>query len=248
MGATLVAAAIAVWMFMRRPAVVTPLAPQETAAPITPDPEMVAFGLEATPRDLTLRSTLAEDVEWAVRTGSRFEIVPDSGTIKAFGTATVRVRPRSPSLTVGLNSEHTWFTWHASTGPTHQVLVRLTAIRAPDVEYKVVMADGELRIAFNDTAVVRVHSTADWRRLTDQYVWKAGDNAFDVRAVRPGAPYILMLRIGSKEMVLSEATNNALTITLDPDLGFISVSRVGRRRPRIGARSVNRRHFPAHGA
>jgi hypothetical protein len=224
-GATLIALALAFWMFKPAPPATAPVAPQDHTEPVTPDSDMLAFGLDATARYLTLHSKLDEDVEWSVRTGSRFEIAPEIGTIKAFGSTTVRVRPRSSSLTVGLNSEHTWFTWRTANGPTRELLVRLTAIRAPEVEYNVVAAD-EVIFALNGTAVARVKKTNGWRRLAEQHGLKAGDNRLDVRAVgsRQGGSYILMLRVGSNEIVMTEATKTPVTITLDPDLGFVTLS------------------------
>jgi hypothetical protein len=224
-GGTLSALAIAFWVLTSNPRTETSLAPSEINDPITPDPETIAFGVDPAPRELTLRSTLGEDVEWSVRTGSRFEIVPEAGTIKPSGATTMRVRPRSASLTPGLNSEHTYFTLRTATGSARQLLVRLTAIRPPEVNYNLVEGDGEVVLQLNGTEVGRAKRPNQLQTVWGEHALRAGDNALDVRAAgsAKSSHYRLWLRVGTREMTVTEATPMPVIVTLDPGLGFISL-------------------------
>ena len=222
---TLIAVAVSLYVFASRPPAATSVAPAETIEPLTPDPDAIAFGLDAAPRDLTLRSTVGEVVHWSVRTGSRFEISPEAGTIAPLGSTVLRVRPRSGSLTIGLNAEHTWFTWTTVNGPQHQLLVRLTALRPPEVDFILREGNREIVLILNGTEVGRARRTNEAHTVWGKYALNAGDNTFEVRAAGSGrAQYRLWLRVGSQEMTVTEATPMPVIVTLDPDFGFISLA------------------------
>ena len=225
-GATLIAVAVAVYVFATRPPDAVSVTPAQTIEPVTPDPEAIAFGLDPAPRNLTLRSKVGEVVHWSVRTGSRFEIAPEAGTITPLGSTIVRVRPRSGSLTNGLNAEHTWFTWTTANGPQQQLLVRLTALRPPEVDYILREGNREIVLMLNGTEVGRTRRTNEAHTVFGKYALHAGDNTFEVRAADSGprAHYELWLRVGSREMTVTESTPMPVIVTLDPDLGFISLA------------------------
>ena len=230
LAAVLVAVMVAVWMRGRtapRPSareIDQPLKQQL----IQPETERIAFGLDAGPRDLAFRSMLDVAVEWSVRTGSRFEIVPESGTIPPRGRAVVKAQPRAEGLTVGLNAENTYFSWRIAKVTPEMFPVMLTAIRAPEVEYNVAESDAAIILTLNDGEVVRTPRTNGWVSFPARARLTPRDNQFKIIA-DVAVAYGLMMRIGSHERTFTHAkgeplSNQRLTIRLDPDLGYISLS------------------------
>jgi hypothetical protein len=220
----------ALWTFVRQrePLPVPAPAADINLRMIAASPERLTFGLDRTPRELTLRSFSGHGIDWFVRTGSRFEITPSSGTIEPFGAAVLRVKPSS-SLTAGLNAEHTWFNWRATSSAAGHVMVVLTAIRVPEIEYQLSGAGAGITLTVNGAAVAGVRQTTAWVALPVSDALRAGGNQLEAQ----GSRFKLMLRAGSEETTMSEA-NPIVTIVVDRDFGFITFS------PRLPAAASTR--------